>query len=41
MPIISLDEIAESLGKHIPEHRRNLLEANLVAMKRGSALVTA
>ncbi len=41
MPVFSLDEVGESLGKHIPEHRRNLLDANLVAMKRGAELVTA
>lgn len=41
MPIFSMDEVAESLGKHIPEHRRNLLEANIKAMKRGAELVPA
>ncbi len=41
MPVFSLDDVGESLGKHIPEHRRNLLDANLVAMKRGAELVTA
>ena len=35
---LTLDQLAESLDKHIPPHRRNLLEANIKAMKRGAEL---
>jgi 2-oxoglutarate ferredoxin oxidoreductase subunit gamma len=36
--ILSLDQIGEALKKHIPEHRRNLLNANLKAMSRGAEI---
>ncbi|MGD8823212.1 MAG: 2-oxoacid:acceptor oxidoreductase family protein, partial [Anaerolineales bacterium] len=35
---LTLDQLAESLDKHIPSHRRNLLEANIKAMNRGAEL---
>lgn len=38
LPILPAKKVAEALGRHIPEHRRSLLEANLKAMKRGAAL---
>ena len=38
LPILPANEVAEALGRHIPEHRRNLLDANLKAMKRGAAV---
>lgn len=36
--VLSVDALGKSLGKHIPEHRRNLLEGNLQALKRGVEL---
>jgi 2-oxoglutarate ferredoxin oxidoreductase subunit gamma len=36
--VLTLQEVAESLRHHIPEHRRNLLEGNLEALKRGASL---
>jgi 2-oxoglutarate ferredoxin oxidoreductase subunit gamma len=39
MPIVPTAKVAQALEKHIPEHRRNLLQANLKAIKRGEALV--
>ncbi|TFH33251.1 MAG: 2-oxoacid:ferredoxin oxidoreductase subunit gamma, partial [Anaerolineales bacterium] len=35
---LTIDQIGESLGRHIPEHRRNLLESNLKALARGAEL---
>jgi 2-oxoglutarate ferredoxin oxidoreductase subunit gamma len=35
---LTLDQLAKSLDKHIPSHRRDLLEANIKAMKRGAEL---
>jgi 2-oxoglutarate ferredoxin oxidoreductase subunit gamma len=40
LPILPAKQVADSLGRHIPEHRRSLLEANLKAMKRGASLVS-
>lgn len=40
LPILPADKVADSLGRHIPEHRRSLLEANLIAMKRGASVVS-
>lgn len=34
-PLFTLDQIGESLARHIPGHRRALLEANLRALRRG------
>ena len=35
---LTIQQIGESLGRHIPEHRRNLLDLNLVALKRGAEI---
>jgi 2-oxoglutarate ferredoxin oxidoreductase subunit gamma len=40
LPILPAKEVADALGRHIPEHRRNLLEANLKALKRGAAIAS-
>jgi 2-oxoglutarate ferredoxin oxidoreductase subunit gamma len=37
--IITLDVVQKSLQKNIPEYRRNLLEANLAALTRGTQFV--
>jgi 2-oxoglutarate ferredoxin oxidoreductase subunit gamma len=34
--VLSIEQVGKSLGVHIPEHRRNLLEANLKALERGA-----
>lgn len=36
--VLSIQQVGDALGKHIPEHRRNLLEANLTALARGARL---
>ena len=36
--VLSLEQIGDALKIHIPEHRRNLLEANLKAMARGAEI---
>jgi 2-oxoglutarate ferredoxin oxidoreductase subunit gamma len=36
LPVITLEALGKSLDRHIPAHRRNLLEANLQALKRGA-----
>ena len=38
--ILSIQQIGEALKHHIPEHRRNLLEANLGALAQGARLAT-
>jgi 2-oxoglutarate ferredoxin oxidoreductase subunit gamma len=38
---LTIQQIGESLGRHIPEHRRNLLEANLKALARGAEIAKA
>jgi 2-oxoglutarate ferredoxin oxidoreductase subunit gamma len=38
---LSIDQIGESLDRHIPEHRRNLLGANLKALAKGAELAQA
>lgn len=38
LPVLSLEAVGEALKVHMPAHRRNLLEANLMAMARGAAL---
>ncbi len=38
--ILSIQQIGEALKHHIPEHRRNLLEANLEALARGARLAS-
>jgi 2-oxoglutarate ferredoxin oxidoreductase subunit gamma len=41
LPVLSLQAVGESLEKHIPAHRRNLLQANLKALQRGAELAAA
>ena len=38
---LTIEQIGDSLGRHIPEHRRNLLEANLKALARGAEIARA
>ena len=38
LDMLSIEDIGASLDRHIPEHRRNLLEGNLKALERGAAL---
>lgn len=40
LPVLPANKVADSLGRHIPQHRRDLLQANLKAMERGAALVS-
>ncbi len=35
LPVFTLDQLAGALDKHIPEKRRDLLDANLEALQRG------
>jgi len=37
-PIFSLEQLEASLGKHIPERHRSMLQANYQALRRGWAL---
>jgi 2-oxoglutarate ferredoxin oxidoreductase subunit gamma len=37
-PIFSLEAVGIALGHHIAEHRRNLIPANLEALRRGAAM---
>ncbi len=39
LKVVPFDAIETSLQKHIPENRRNLLEANVEALSRGAQLV--
>lgn len=39
--VLSISVVGDSLGVHIPEHRRNLLGANLKALDRGASLARA
>lgn len=41
LPVITLEALGQSLDKHIPAHRRNLLEANLLALKRGAEVAAS
>ncbi len=41
LPVLSLQAVGESLDRHIPAHRRNLLQANLKALQRGAELAAA
>lgn len=34
--VLTIEQLGSSLDVHIPEHRRNLLEANLEALSRGA-----
>jgi 2-oxoglutarate ferredoxin oxidoreductase subunit gamma len=38
LPVLSLEAVGDALDKHIPAHRRNLLQANLKALQRGAEL---
>jgi hypothetical protein len=38
MGSLTIDQIGASLGRHIPEHRRNLLDANIKALERGAEI---
>ena len=40
LPVLPANKVADALGRHIPKHRRDLLQANLKAMERGAALVS-
>jgi 2-oxoglutarate ferredoxin oxidoreductase subunit gamma len=40
-PVFTLEQVGASLEKHIPAHRRSLLEKNLEAMRRGAELAVA
>ncbi len=35
---LTIEQIGDALERHIPEHRRNLLEANIKAMAKGAEL---
>lgn len=35
-PLFTLEEVGRSLERHIPAHRRSLLQANLEALRRGA-----
>lgn len=35
---LTIEQIGDALGRHIPEHRRNLLDANLKALAKGAEL---
>jgi 2-oxoglutarate ferredoxin oxidoreductase subunit gamma len=37
-PIFTLEQVGASLERHIPTHRRNLLERNLQALRRGAEI---
>jgi 2-oxoglutarate ferredoxin oxidoreductase subunit gamma len=41
LPVLTIEAVGESLGRHIPEHRRSLLQANLKALARGAELAAA
>jgi 2-oxoglutarate ferredoxin oxidoreductase subunit gamma len=41
LDVLSIEEVGISLDRHIPEHRRDLLEGNLKALERGAALAMA
>ena len=38
---LSVEDVGASLAVHIPQHRRNLLEGNLEALKRGASLASS
>jgi 2-oxoglutarate ferredoxin oxidoreductase subunit gamma len=41
VPVLTLDEVEQALDKHIPAHRRDLLEANKLALRKGIELANA
>jgi len=40
-PLFTLEQVGQSLARHIPGHRRQLLEPNLEAMRRGAQAAQA
>ncbi|MDF1500295.1 MAG: 2-oxoacid:acceptor oxidoreductase family protein [Anaerolineales bacterium] len=36
--VLTIEQVGKSLGNHIPEHRRNLLESNREALQRGAEI---
>lgn len=36
LPVLSIEQVSEGLGNHIPSHRRNMLDANLKALRQGA-----
>ncbi|HEY44076.1 MAG TPA: 2-oxoacid:ferredoxin oxidoreductase subunit gamma [Anaerolineae bacterium] len=38
LDVLSIDEVGASLKRHIPAHHRDLLQGNIKAMQRGTAL---
>ena len=38
LDVLSIEQVSEGLKGHIPAHRRNLLEANIEALRRGAEL---
>ena len=41
LDVLSIEQVEEGLDKHIPAHRRNLLEANIKALRKGAELSKA
>ena len=41
LDVLSIEQVGEGLKIHIPEHRRNLLDSNLEALRRGAELSKA
>lgn len=41
MGSLTIEQIGSALGRHIPEHRRNLLEANILALAKGAEIATS
>jgi 2-oxoglutarate ferredoxin oxidoreductase subunit gamma len=40
-PVLSIEAVGQSLGRHIPERHRDLLQANLKALARGAELAAS
>jgi 2-oxoglutarate ferredoxin oxidoreductase subunit gamma len=41
LDVLSIEQVGEGLKEHIPAHRRNLLDLNLEALRRGAELSKA
>jgi 2-oxoglutarate ferredoxin oxidoreductase subunit gamma len=41
LDVLSIEQVGEGLKEHIPAHRRNLLDLNLEALRRGAKLSKA
>ena len=41
LDVLSIEQVGEGLKGHIPAHRRNLLDANIEALRRGAELSKA